>query len=293
MYRLFRVVPKKCLKLKPKTFNKSYVSKNFLCVDCAFKNLLFYQSSDSNDYYSTGPKSDFPSNDQLKFFNNCNSLEIISNNEEDIFKINSKYFTIKEFLNLDPNDNSLRLFHDNIASLNKYLDDLHNLLSIIKLQIQVTGICEHKIKMNSCLNGSLPGYTFKFQPATSTPGGVRFFINDNLCYKMRNDLKMLLKGCLESIFIEISFDKKKKNIVGLICQDPHITINDFCDNILTECLNKIALPDNTCILMGDFSIDLLKSHANIVTSKFLGVMTSCFFVPYIQQPTRVVGSYKR
>ena len=54
---------KKCLKLTPKTFNKFFVSKNFLCVDCAFKNLPFYQSSDSSDYYSTGPKSDFPSND--------------------------------------------------------------------------------------------------------------------------------------------------------------------------------------------------------------------------------------
>ena len=87
---------KKYLKLTPKTFNKFFVRKNFFCVDCAFKNRPFYQSSDSSDYYSTGPKSDFPSNDQLKFFNNCNSLEIISNNEEDIFKINSKNVTIKE-----------------------------------------------------------------------------------------------------------------------------------------------------------------------------------------------------
>ena len=174
-----------------------------LCVDCAFKNLLLYQSSDSSDYYSTGPKSDFPSNDQLKFFNNCNSLEIISNNEEDIFKINSKYFTIKEFLNLDLNDSCLSLFHVNITCLNKYLDDLHNFLTIIKLQIQVIGICEHKIKRGSCLNGSLPGYTFEFEPPTSTHGGVGFFINDNLCYKARNDLKTLLNGCLEPIFIEI------------------------------------------------------------------------------------------
>ena len=41
--------------------------------------------------------------------------------------------------------------------------------------------------------------------------------------------------------------------------------------------------------MGDFNIDLRKSHTNNVTSK-LEVMTSCFFLPYIQQPTRVVGS---
>ena len=136
----------KYLKLTPKTFNKFHVSKNILCVDCAFKNLLFYQSPDSSDYYSTGSKSGFPSNDQLKFFNSCNCLETIINNEEDIFKINSKYFTIKEFHNLDLNEYYLSLFHGNIACYNKYLDDLHNLLSVIRLQIQVIGICELKIK---------------------------------------------------------------------------------------------------------------------------------------------------
>ena len=176
---------------------------------------------------------------------------------------------IKEFLNLDLHDNSLSLFHVNISSLNKYLDDLHNLLSIIKLQIQIIGICEHKIKKGSYLNGSLHGYAFEFEPTTSTHEGVGFFINDSLCYKVRNDLKMLLNGCLESIFIEISFDKKEIIIVGLIYRHPHMLINHFCDNFLIECLNKIALLDNTCTPMCDFSIDLLKSHANNVTSKFL------------------------
>ena len=56
---------------------------------------------------------------------------------------------------------------------------------------------------------------------------------------------MLLNGCLESIFIEISFDKKKKLIVGRIYWHTHMSINDFCDNVLIECLNKIALLDNT------------------------------------------------
>ena len=68
-------------------------------------------------------------------------------------------------------------------------------------------------------------------------------------------------------------------------------INDFCDNFVIECLNKIALLDNTCILMGDFNINLLKSNPNNVAPNFLEVMTSCFFVPYIQEPTRVVRSF--
>ena len=75
----------------------------------------------------------------------------------------------------------LSLFPVNIESVNKHLDDLHNLLSIIKLQFQVIEICEHKIKRGSCLNGSFPGYTFEFEPASSSHGSVTFFINDNLC----------------------------------------------------------------------------------------------------------------
>ena len=42
--------------------------------------------------------------------------------------------------------------------------------------------------------------------------------------------------------------------------------------------------------MCDADIDLLKLHANNVTSKFLEVMISCVFVSHIQQPIRVIGS---
>ena len=47
------------LKLTPKTFNKFHVSKNFHCIDFAFKNPLFYQCLGSGDYYSIVPKSSF------------------------------------------------------------------------------------------------------------------------------------------------------------------------------------------------------------------------------------------
>ena len=75
------------------------------------------------------------------------------------------------------------------------------------------------------MNVSLSGYTFEFEPATSTRSGVGFFINDTLCYKIRNYLKMLFNGCLESIFIEISFDKKKKTNVGR----PYLSTSQYAD----------------------------------------------------------------
>ena len=42
--------------------------------------------------------------------------------------------------------------------------------------------------------------------------------------------------------------------------------------------------------MGDFEIDLLKLHANNVTSTFLEVITYCFFAPHIQQSVLIIGS---
>ena len=139
---------KKCLKLTPKTCNKYHVSKNFLCVGSAFKNLPFYQSSDSSDYFSTGPKSDFPSNDQLKFVNNCNSLEIIRNNEEDIFKTKSKYFTINEFLNFDLNDNTLKPILDALLKqgvLRLFQQDLFRLGTTL-----FSRVCGNQILLNFC-----------------------------------------------------------------------------------------------------------------------------------------------
>ena len=61
------------------------------------------------------------------------------------------------------------------------------------------------------------------------PRGTQIYFNANL-YGYYKKLWALLNGCLESIFIEISFDKKKNIIVGLICQHPHLPINDFCEN---------------------------------------------------------------
>ena len=61
------------------------------------------------------------------------------------------------------------------------------------------------------------------------PRGTQIYFNANL-YGYYKELWEHLNGCSESIFIEISFDKKKNIIVGLIYQHPHLPINDFCDN---------------------------------------------------------------
>ena len=84
----------------------------------------------------------------------------------------------------------------------------------MKFQIQVIEICGHQIKMCSCLNGSLPGCTIEFEPTTSIHWGLRFFINENLCYEVRNDSKMLLNWCLEFL-LRLALIKWKKILLVL------------------------------------------------------------------------------
>ena len=128
---------KKCLTLTPKTF-KIHVSKNFLCVDCPLKNLLFYEISDSGDYFPTSPKGSFPSNDQLKVFNSLKLLEITMRTSSKLTQniLRLKILSIQILMLI-----LLSLFQANIASLNKYLHDLHNFLRKIKLQIQIMRTC--------------------------------------------------------------------------------------------------------------------------------------------------------
>ena len=55
-------------------------------------------------------------------------------------------------------------------------------------------------------------------------------------------------GAQNLFLLRLALIKRKKIIVGLIYRHPRMPVNDFCDNLLIECLNKIALLDNTCIL---------------------------------------------
>ena len=51
--------------------------------------------------------------------------------------------------------------------------------------------------------------------------------------------------------------------------------------------DRINRENKTCIIMGDFNIDLLKFESHSATDGFLNTLGSNFFQPYILQPTRI------
>ena len=60
--------------------------------------------------------------------------------------INSKYYNINELNALNNKGNYLEILHLNIASLNKHIDNLSDVLSMMKFNFPIIGLCDNKIK---------------------------------------------------------------------------------------------------------------------------------------------------
>ena len=131
--------------------------------------------------------------------------------------VNSKYYDFKKLNALKPNKSSFGIFHVNIASLNAHFEDLHDVLSRLKIDFDVIGISEHKIKKDfTALNNiSLPGYNeFIFEPTETTHGGTGFYIKQGIDYIIRNDIKLNSPSNFEAMFLEIIIPDKR-NLIRL------------------------------------------------------------------------------
>ena len=108
------------------------------------------------------------------------------------------------------------ILHTNLASLYKYHDDLEQILSFMKIDFQIIGITEHKIKdLTPISNVKLAGYhEFIYTPTQTSHGGSGFYIGDSLAFKRRNDLLLNPPGTgdFESTFLEIVIPNKKNLI---------------------------------------------------------------------------------
>ena len=217
---------------------------------------------------------------------------------------------------------SFGLFHANIASLNKHIDDLRDILSLVNYKFDVIGISEHKIRKDTAPsnNVTIPGYNdvtipgyndvtipgyndvtipgyndvtipgyneFIFELTQTTHGDTGFYIKDNVDYTQRKDLQISSPGDFETMFLEIQFTKKRTLIVGCIYRHPSsaISVHEFTFSHRDPILEKINGENKECVLMGDFNIDLLKLVSHNESSDFYNSISSHFFTPYILQPT--------
>ena len=104
-------------------------------------------------------------------------------------RVNSRYYSPHTFSKLRTRislaDSNFSVFHNNIVSLNRNLENLQtNLLQELNYHFNIVRVSETKItNINSqfCV-AKIPGYAFEHVPTPLASGGVGMFIDESLNY---------------------------------------------------------------------------------------------------------------
>ena len=203
--------------------------------------------------------------------------------------IQSKYYTVGEFINEKFSPNKFSIIHLNIASLQLHIDELRSLLYGLKLKFDIICISESRLFDDKPLvNIDIDGYHFVHTPTATRAGGVGMYINSQLDFNILNSLSLCHPNVSESIFVEIKHPTKKNIIVGTIYRH-HTAVSEFLDTYLRQTLQKIAKTNKTCILAGDFNVNLINYGENHHVDTFYDEISSFSFRPLVLQPSRVTS----
>ena len=182
---------------------------------------------------------------------------------------------------------SFSLINCNIRSLSANFDKLSNMLSELYFPFLLIGLTEIKQKIDQppISNTDLCGYQFLSQPSLSNAGGVAFYINNNLNFNIRPKFTTTADD-FEALWIEVHNNSHSNLLCGIIYRHPNGDLERFIEYV-SSTADRINRENKTCIIMGDFNIDLLKFESHSATDGFLNTLGSNFFQPYILQPTRI------
>ena len=160
---------------------------------------------------------------------------------------------------------NLSAFCINCQSITANWDNFNSLLlntTTDTFAFDIIGITE-TFKIHSNINYDIPGYhplIFNTRTGSSSGrGGVGMHIKDHLNFKHRPDISVFIPHIFESIFIEIQ-SKHTNVIIGTIYRpntSPKADLDIF-QNTLSELMHTIKHENKNVVIMGDFSIDLLK-----------------------------------
>ncbi len=209
--------------------------------------------------------------------------EFINNSTE------SKYYSIGDFVSAKFSTNKFSVYHLNIASLKKHIDELRIMLSCTNHNFDVICISETRLHEEVPLsNIEIDGYEFIHQPTLNQCGGVCIYIKNGIEYAIIDHLTKSHENICESIFIEIKHPTKKNVIVGSIYRH-HTPVHDFIDTFFRETLQFITKSKKKCILAGDFNVDLTQYGEQKIVVDFFDELSTHNFRPLILQPTRVTS----
>lgn len=179
---------------------------------------------------------------------------------------------------------SLSLFHNNIRSLKRNLENLQvQLLDELDYHFNIIGVTETKITNSTQLNFNveIPGYEFEHVPTPLASGGVGMYIDNTLEYVI---LEKHSNDAFQALWIELINSNKKNITCGIYRQ--HSNPNRFL-TYFNETVEKFSSTGKPLCIMGDFNVDLLKSGNCNYAQNFLLSCQSFSLLPSIDKPTRI------
>ena len=162
-----------------------------------------------------------------------------------------------------------------MSSLPYNYEQLHTLLADIDISFDIIGITVTRLRtgQKALNNIDIEKYVIEHTTTDASFGGAFLYIKEGITYKVRNELKMTRNKELESVFIEIQNNHKRKNvIVGCIYRRPCMDPTEFNDLYLQNLLDTLAFEDKDIFLMGDFNINILQYDNNKGSQEFIDKM---------------------
>ena len=297
--------------LRGETHHNDVDAENHLCHNCAVNVLPFNGISDEDfltnltNSNAVLPLADIRRLNNIEFNHSDNDIpdnhSPLQNVDPDLNWLQfsrqqnfiSDYYTENQFnartldKTLDPN--AFSVFHLNIRSVPKHIQDLNNYLSNINVKFTILGLSETWVSNSSSGIYNMEGYDqIENYRTNRTGGGVSLYIKKNVKYLRRSDLD-IFDNHLESLFVEIdkqSVNCRRNVIVGVLYRPPNTDPDAFIQS-LTPLLEKLDNENKTLYLMGDFNVNLLNADTHKFTSDFIELMFSHYFMPLINKATRV------
>ena len=203
---------------------------------------------------------------------------------------NSKYFDSLKFnseISIKKGDISSISF--NVRSMKCNGDNFIAFLANINLKFDVICLTETWFDDNFNVGNYFPDYTgfHSYRQSGIRGGGASIFVKKYLNAKLIPELKINCEY-LECAFAKIVIGAKVLN-VGSCYRPPNSHYESFFDLLMGK-LENLNLTRDSCIIGGDFNLDLLKYDSDNKVSSFYDGMSSLYLIPTISKPTRITDS---
>ena len=164
------------------------------------------------------------------------------NDVDDGFEYNSSsnYYDNIQFNDIVKNHkNDFSLLNVNIRSLYRNYESFKDFISNCDINFKIIGLVETWFKDKPSEYFHINGFNLEIKNRPNKKGGgVCFYINDGVKYKVRTDLDNIKHPeNTETLFIEIERTKAKNIVIGVVYKPPDqdiSTFNSFMENMLCK-----------------------------------------------------------